>query len=145
VTDFVDLSIMLQDYIDDAEGHLEAIEATLLDMEKSEASRPDRELTTLLLGSLHTLKGNSGMMGFASIQQYVHQLESAVKLVSEESLSCDTGFFGVLFTAVNAIRDSLRKIGNDPAAPIDFNKEITLLESFTAFNGRSQEPSGETP
>jgi len=34
-----------------------------------------------VLGTLHTLKGNSGMMGFDSLKGYIHKVEELLKKV----------------------------------------------------------------
>ena len=80
--DMMDVSVLIDEFLEDANGHVEAVEVALLEMERRWSSGDfDDTLLTLLLGSLHTLKGNSGMMGFTPVQQYVHRLESALKNV----------------------------------------------------------------
>ena len=58
-------------YLEDAREHLAALDDALLRLERS---GPDSDLAASLLGPLHTLKGNSGMMGFTGIKDYVHRL-----------------------------------------------------------------------
>jgi two-component system, chemotaxis family, sensor kinase CheA len=59
-------------YLEDAREHLAFLDSVLLRLER-EGSSP--ELAASMLGPLHTLKGNSGMIGFTSIKDYVHRLE----------------------------------------------------------------------
>ena len=42
---------------------------------RSSATGVDTGVISPVLGPLHTLKGNSGMMGFTAIKEYVHRLE----------------------------------------------------------------------
>ena len=62
-------------YLEDAREHLAVVDAALLRLER-EGSDP--EIAASLLGPLHTLKGNSGMMGFTAVKDYVHRLEEVL-------------------------------------------------------------------
>ncbi|MCM2357083.1 MAG: chemotaxis protein CheA [Geobacteraceae bacterium] len=130
----IDISILLEDYLEDASGHLDAVETILLQLENS-SGEGERDLdggaVTILLGTLHTLKGNSGMMGLTPMQQFVHRLESALKSAADSSLAITPVFFEAFFTAVNAMRDAVNKLADDPAAPLDFSDELMLLECLT--------------
>ncbi|MDD2580435.1 MAG: chemotaxis protein CheA [Desulfuromonadaceae bacterium] len=126
-----DMSVLLNEYLEDAAGHLEAIEAALLELEKRAAQGEyDKAIITLLLGNLHTLKGNSGLMGFTSLQQYLHKLEAIFKPVMDGSSPLSAGLFETFYAALNAIRDGLRNLSENPAATLDFNDEIMAVECF---------------
>ena len=56
---------LLRIFIEDARGHLEALDHALLTLERE---GPSPEVAAAVLGPLHTLKGNSGMMGFSGDQ-----------------------------------------------------------------------------
>jgi two-component system chemotaxis sensor kinase CheA len=78
--DLFDTSELLDDFVDDARGHLARLDEVALRFEKTvEAGFPDPSLLEPVLGPLHTLKGNSGMMGFARIQKAVHEFETFLK------------------------------------------------------------------
>ena len=86
----LDTSSLLSDYIDDANRHLDALDNAFLEIGRDQGAEGlDRELVTGLLGSLHTLKGNSGRMCFISAQKFVHQLEGACKRLLETSVLLD--------------------------------------------------------
>ena len=46
----------------------------------------DAEVVSAVLGPLHTLKGNSGMIGFSGIKDYVHRLEDVFAHVRDGTL-----------------------------------------------------------
>ena len=75
-------------YLEDARGHLEALDHGLLALEREGL---DREVVAAVLGPLHTLKGNSGMMGFTGIKDYVHRLEDVFARVRDGGLALDAG------------------------------------------------------
>ena len=63
---------LLTIYLEDARSHLEALDHCLLALERDGL---DPGVVSSVLGPLHTLKGNSGMIGFSGIKDYVHRLE----------------------------------------------------------------------
>ncbi len=73
-----DLSILYGEYRDEAGEHLARLDAALLAIERdgglAEAQHAE------LLRALHTLKGNSGMLGFAAVRDYVHDLEEVLRI-----------------------------------------------------------------
>jgi len=141
LNDMVDISVLIEEYLDDASGHLEAVEVALLEIEKRWlAGAYDETLLTLLLGSLHTLKGNSGMMGFTQVQQYVHSLESALKNVQEQVVPLSGPVFEALYASVSALRNNFSRLAADPMALLDFSDETTSLERLFF----KSEPSAET-
>jgi len=52
-------------YIEDARSHLESLDQCLLALEREGL---DHEVVAGVLGPLHTLKGNSGMIGFVAVK-----------------------------------------------------------------------------
>lgn len=131
MNDMMDISVLIEEFLEDANGHVEAVEVALMAMEKRWASGDfDNALLTLLLGSLHTLKGNSGMMGFTPVQQYVHKLESALKNVQENAVPLSAAVFEALFAAISSLRNSFSLLATDHKATLDFSEEITALEQI---------------
>lgn len=125
----IDITILLEEYLESAAGHLDAVESSLMELERESAGgRPDEGKITGILGNLHTLKGNSGMMGFSQLQQYIHRLESFLKGMTDDSLPITPVVFEAFYTAVTSIRDTLGRLAENPAAPLDFSDEIMLLE-----------------
>ncbi|PKN16062.1 MAG: chemotaxis protein CheA [Deltaproteobacteria bacterium HGW-Deltaproteobacteria-23] len=144
----LDVSVLLDEYLEDANGHVDAVEVSLMELEKRWTGGVfDENLLTLLLGSLHTLKGNSGMMGFTSVQQYVHKLESALKNLQEGIVPVSSAVFEGLYTAVSALRSNFSRLAANHKAPIEFSDEMSALE-LLFFNKDSVPeslPSGNQP
>jgi two-component system, chemotaxis family, sensor kinase CheA len=123
------MSILLEEFLEDAAEHLDAVESTLLRIEKGVGGGAlDAGEVTLVLGSLHTLKGNSGMMGLTPMQQYVHKLESVLKQVADGALPLTANLFESFYSAINVLRESLEKLARNPEEPLDYSDELTLLE-----------------
>lgn len=125
----IDITMLLDEYLETAAGHLDAVESALIGLEKHvDEGNPDEEILTLLLGDLHTLKGNSGMMGFAPLQQFIHKMESAIKNVTDNQVPITSTFFEAFYISVNTLRDALGKLADNPAEQFDFSDEMMLLE-----------------
>ena len=127
-----DTSGLIMEYLDDARGHLEKLDSTLLEIEKESGRGLDVELVSDLLGALHTLKGNSGMMGFESLQRYVHELESVFKSLLEGKNGLDEAFLQALFEAADTLREALEQIEQDPKAQPDLNTQKQALVGLAA-------------
>jgi len=127
----IDISVLMEEFLEDANGHLEAVEVSLMELEKRWAEGLlDGTLLTLLLGNLHTLKGNSGMMGLIPVQQYIHKLESALKNVQEGTVSISATVFEAFYTAVSSLRSSFARLSCDATSMIDFSDEMMALDMF---------------
>ncbi len=139
------MSILLEEFLEDASGHLEAIETTLLKLEEGvRLGKTDQTLLSALLGSLHTVKGNSGMMGFAPLQQYVHKLESLLKLVADGKVLLAPAVFEAYYGAVNLLRESLAKLAANPMDPLDFGDALMLLQVLERSETGDQAVFAET-
>ncbi|HEY6874371.1 MAG TPA: chemotaxis protein CheA [Geobacteraceae bacterium] len=123
------VALLLEDYLEDAAGHLDAAEIALIGLEKdAREGCPDEGPVVLLLGHLHTLKGNSGMMGFVPLQQFVHTLESVLQSVATSGLAFTGAFFEAFYEAISALRGALKDLAADPAGSLDFSDQLMLLE-----------------
>ena len=133
MTQGVDLSSLCGDFLEDASGHLDAAEQALILLEQgARDGEHDSELITLMLGNLHTLKGNAGMMGFLGLQNFIHRLEGVLKGGAGGGLPMSEAFFMALYASVNALRSSLGKLALDPHAPLDLSDEQMLLECLVS-------------
>ncbi|NVO00509.1 MAG: chemotaxis protein CheA [Geobacteraceae bacterium] len=129
MSDSMDISVLIEEFIEDANSHVESIEGSLMELEKRwGAGTTDKALLTHMLGSLHTLKGNTGMMGFTPLQDYVHKLETLFKSLHEEELLLSPPAFEVFYSAVSALRRSLASLANDAGTRLDLSEETMLLE-----------------
>jgi two-component system chemotaxis sensor kinase CheA len=64
-------------FIADATDHLGTIEATIL---KLEAAPTDLKLVNDVFRPFHTVKGNAGILGITSIQEFAHKVETLLDL-----------------------------------------------------------------
>ena len=72
------------------------------------ASTPSR--WRAVLGPLHTLKGNSGMIGFSRVKDYVHRLEDVFARDRRRGARrSSASLFDALFAGASALRDAVER------------------------------------
>ncbi|MCM2257065.1 MAG: chemotaxis protein CheA [Vicinamibacteria bacterium] len=116
-------------YLEDARAHLDALDACLLALER-EGLVADH--VTGVLGPLHTLKGNSGMMGFVAVKDYVHRLEDVFARIQDGSVALEGGLFDRLFAGASSLRDAVEQACRQGAEVRDLGKEKSLLDALLA-------------
>ena len=134
-----DTSGLINEFFEDASGHIDKLDSSLIEMEKYLGQGSlDIELISDLLGSLHTLKGNSGMMGFESLQQYVHHIEGIFKKLLEDGSGLTDDKLQKLFDSVAVMREALERLRENPKAEIDLAEQIKALGETTEGEAGSQ-------
>jgi len=116
-------------FLEDARAHLEALDHCLLSLER-DGTEPDVAAT--VLGPLHTLKGNSGMIGFVAVKDYVHRLEDVLGRVADGSLALDAAGFDGLFAGASALRDAIEQACVAHAEVSDLAAERAALDALLA-------------
>jgi two-component system chemotaxis sensor kinase CheA len=142
LSDFQVSPELLAIYLEDARQHLEALDHCLLTIERE---GPDLETVAAVLGPLHTLKGNSGMIGFPGIKDYVHKLEDVFARVQEGALVLDREGFDRLFAGATALRDAIEHAGREGAEARDLVAERAELDQLLAAPGGSAPATALAP
>ena len=127
----MEYSALINDFLDDAAGHLKVLDGALLALETRGF---DRDIIVGALGALHTLKGNSGMMGFESLKAYIHCVEEIMKKVEENGSELGK-VIDILLDSANVLRSVLQGLGKDPALTADLTDEILLLRQHLRDEG----------
>ncbi|HEU0090788.1 MAG TPA: chemotaxis protein CheA [Vicinamibacteria bacterium] len=142
MSDFQVSPELLAIYLEDARQHLEALDHCLLTLERE---GPDEETVTAVLGPLHTLKGNSGMIGLSGIKDYVHRLEDVFAHVRDGTLVLQPEAFDRLFAGATALRDSIEHASREGTEGRDLVPERMELERMVAGGsgaGPAARPAG---
>ena len=114
-------------YIEDAREHLAVLDDVLLRLERS---GPDPDVIASLLGPLHTLKGNSGMIGLTGVKDYVHRLEDAFTRVRDGSLTLAPAALQRLFEGASALREAIEAAAAAGREERDLGAEKAALDSL---------------
>jgi len=133
---------LLAIYLEDARQHLEALDHCLLSLERDGV---DGDIVAQALGPLHTLKGNSGMLGFTAIKDYVHRLEDVFARITEGALTPTPAIYDALFAGGTALRDAVEQAGLGEGERRDLGAETAALDRMLAPRRRGGESIKPAP
>jgi two-component system chemotaxis sensor kinase CheA len=142
MSDFQVSPELLTIYLEDARAHLEALDHCLLALERDGY---DTETVSAVLGPLHTLKGNSGMIGFSGIKDYVHRLEDVFARMAKGGLDLSPVLFDRLFAGATALRDAVERAARDRTEARDLKLERAELASLLDAAAASPAPATLAP
>jgi two-component system, chemotaxis family, sensor kinase CheA len=129
-------------YLEDAREHLAVLDATLLRLERE---GHDSEVAASLLGPLHTLKGNSGMIGFTGVKDYIHRLEEVFARARDGALVLDAPALDLLLEGATALRETIESACAAGSEARDLSAEAatlgTLLDAAAARPAAAPEPA----
>jgi len=143
--EFEDQIELIKEYLEDTSEFLDEFGALLLQLEQSVGGEPDPAVLSEILSQLHTFKGNSGMMGFASIQKYTHTLEDFFKALQSGAIELNEASIEVFMQSEDALRRAVLSISPDKPVDPELKKEITDLEQYLEENINSTPVSPELP
>lgn len=126
--DDFDLSGLIEDYLEDARTAVEKIDTLLLELEQGAAagSVEDR-IFSELLSLLHTLKGNSGMMGYDRIERYVHNGETILKMLREGEADYDPETLTIVVDISSNLSNALVEIAREKGINPDLSSYSAAL------------------
>lgn len=99
---------MLDQYITNSNELLDTTEKNLLELEKD----PNKShLVRESFGAVHSLKGNSGFMGFAEIEEICFDMETILDSVRNNELDIDQNLVSILLSNIETVRKRIDAIG----------------------------------
>lgn len=131
---------MWDDFVSDGEEALRLIEESLLELE---THPDDHEHVNGLYRALHTLKGNSTVLGLRSLERTAHACESLVGLVRDEGVPIDTEMVNVILEALDLVRASLVTVKRErrdvsPESVADLVARVEILRAARGGSAPSQ-------
>ncbi|MFW5951284.1 MAG: chemotaxis protein CheA [Gemmatimonadota bacterium] len=103
-----DLSALVEEFREEARDQIDRVDAGLLELEREGALEPGTRSD--LLRTLHTLKGNAGMLGLSAIRDFVHVMENVLK---REEASWPAATSERLFTGAETLRSAVEAAGEE--------------------------------
>ena len=112
---------MLAQYIADSIDLLESTENNLIQLERE----PDNyELIGTIFGAIHSIKGNSGFMGFSEIEEIAMETETILDSMRKRELDADPTVISILLSNVETMRKRVETIANSPSESTDAAQEV---------------------
>ncbi len=126
---------MLDQYITNSNELVDIIEKNLMDLEKN----PDnKQLIRETFQAMHSIKGNSGFMGFSEIEEISMESESIFDSVRSGDLELDSNLVTILLSNMETIRNRIDNLTSTAASkkneekaegtPADKQKTISTTE-----------------
>jgi len=147
-TDSLITDEMSVQYLTSATELVEIIENSLLNLEE-DPNQPD--LVVEAFGSVHSLKGNSGFMGFSEIEALSSDIENILDSVKTGDLEIDENIITILLSNIEVIKNRLGSIADGtlkssieeqseivPPEPEALTKEVINHESDKQVNTENE-------
>ncbi len=136
---------LVQAFLEEANELLEGFEQGLLDLEKTPE---DPEVLNRIFRAAHTIKGNSGMLGFTDIAHFTHTLEDVLDRMRKGRLQVTTGGMTLLLRSLDMLKLKLAGLVRPDQVPPDAEGLIRDLQAHMQENGESRaerrEPGAES-
>ena len=127
-------------FVTDAVDHLGTIEAVLL---KLDAAPGDSKLLNDLFRPFHTVKGNAGVLGFTSIQDLAHKVETLLDLARSGDHALGAAEIDVVLRAVDLLllmtQDLAARAAGQPAVNVA-DRRRSLTEAIDALIAAGPSP-----
>jgi two-component system chemotaxis sensor kinase CheA len=123
---------LLQSFFDEAAELLADCEAALLDLE---VAPTDRGLLDRVFRCAHTLKSNSGLLGFEEVMRYTHALEDLLELLRTGARPVTPAVIDTLLGSQDVVRGLLARARADErqATPEEAGAVLRSLEAIRAL------------
>ncbi len=111
---------MLEQFLSEANDLVRTLEQTFLTVQ-TEAPSPEelKEFTNLAYRTVHTLKGNSGFMGFSDITALTHGMESVLTASKEVQKPTLKEVSGTFIQLIDILKDTIDDIAQGNASDIE--------------------------
>lgn len=130
-------------FIADANDHLGSIEATVL---KLEASPSDLALVNDVFRPFHTIKGNAGVLGIVSIQEFAHKVETLLDLARSGTHAIGPTEIELILKAVDVLKLAVDQLparaAGQPVADVSTECRA-LMDRIDAAIARPSSPPPE--
>lgn len=104
---------MVSQYISDSTDLLEMTENNLIQLENDPNNN---ELVGAIFGAIHSIKGNSGFMGFSEIEEIAMETETILDYIRKKELEADPTVVSILLSNVETMKKRVETISTQPAA-----------------------------
>lgn len=138
----MDISQYKELFITEAQEHLEALNQSMVDLEK-DPGNPD--VLTEIFRSAHTLKGMSATMGFDQLTELAHEMENVLDGLRSEDIEATTDIVDLLFTCFDMLGSLVAAIADESARPPDTRPLIEVLRQVYEGGKATLLPSGGLP
>ena len=125
----IDISQYKELFISEAQEHLEALNQSMVDLEK-DPGNPD--VLTEIFRSAHTLKGMSATMGFDQLTELSHEMENVLDGLRSGDIEVSTDIVDLLFGCFDMLGTMVAAIAEESEKSLDTKPLIEALRAVYA-------------
>ncbi|WP_114165563.1 chemotaxis protein CheA [Exiguobacterium sp. TNDT2] len=132
----MDVNEYLGLFLDESQEHIQSVNTQLLKLEQTGSQEAIQEI----FRSAHTLKGMSATMGYESVANLTHEMESALDLVRAGKKESNQLLLDTMFSAMEQIEAMIADIetgGN--GANVDVKETVVAFQSFIGSTSKAVE------
>jgi purine-binding chemotaxis protein CheW len=96
---------IIEEFYTDTQSHIESVEEMFLKLDKDPANA---ELIDDVFRSVHSVKGNAGVLGFSAIHVEAAKLETLLEIIRERK-RVNPGEMDALFAGLDALKESVHQ------------------------------------
>jgi two-component system, chemotaxis family, sensor kinase CheA len=143
--DKIDLSMFLDDYLNDAKEGFQKANSALLDLEKGKGG-PDQ--LNSIFRVVHTLKSSSAMLKFSDITDFAHASEELLDRMRKNEVPVSEESLTLLFEIIDILEEMVRYRSTGAQPTINFADTLQKIENMQK-NGQGKpqntiQPAKET-
>ena len=97
----IDLDRIKETFFVECDEHISEMESSILELEKTP---DDTELLNSIFRAVHSMKGNSGCLGFMEINSFTHTLETVLDRMRNRELRATGDIISILLESVDCIK-----------------------------------------
>jgi len=113
---------LLSDFIYDGKDHLSTASSQLLELENNPGSL---DSLNTLMGTLHTIKGNSGFMDVQPLYHLMHNAETLLQTVREKQIDCPQEVIDLLLQVLDTAEAILNSLSSGDGDTVDWLDALT--------------------
>ena len=132
----MDTSEYLGLFLDESRESLQALNASLLDLERDPA---DPEPLGVVFRVAHSLKGMSATMGFQAMARLTHRMEEVLAAMRDGGAPVTPAISDALFACLDTLQEMVDRVAGDDAREVDAS---SVMERLDAVANRSAGPGG---
>ncbi len=135
----MDANQFLDIYLEETNEHLESLNNSLLQLEKSPE---DKDVLDEIFRVSHTLKGMAGTMGFTKTAELTHEMENLLDGIRKQRVNVDTDLVDLLFECLDGLQEYTNTIAEEC---VERGEDSTALVNKLRRILNKEEKTGSAP
>ena len=123
----MDTSEYLGLFLDESRESLQALNASLLDLERDPA---DAEPLTVIFRVAHSLKGMSATMGFEAMARLTHRMEEVLAKMRDDGAPVTPAISDALFACLDTLQEMVDRVAEDNKEEVDASSVMERLNTI---------------